>query len=712
MVGVIPPQPGEQRISSATAALSANDDDDDDDDYGDYDASSISSSSKNKHSVVSSEQVDIVDNYCDSEDELSKTVLIAATSFASVKREPPFVKKEVTFSTVVDDCGDSAGAGTSDNGNDNGVDVDVDVDDDVGDNDDDNISKENLLDKNEATSSTTTKKTVHRLPITPTALISAAASTSAASSSTTTVVVKQQAKTNDNYTQSSSIPPPPSNGLDRQQAGLVRPNPGAYAITHPDFQQENNDNDNNNNDSSTSESETETGSTTTIEPPPLLTATTTATTMVTTDTDQILYDRYENNNPTIQNEDGNNEDNGGGATSLIEAELVKPTIFALDISPIDEVAKKKRKKKIQISIFVGFIVVVIICVVSTVLVNKRNGRSIQEKFKDEHDYECFDSTGELNLAQVRDFIATNYTSTKDTYVICSNTPINIGDPNKNGVVKNGDSPLFILTSNTTVQCDDTYSTDDNKLCVINGGWTQVIIFVGRIEDWMVWFRNEGKDLVLTEEDVKVFYHSLSMQRYDNVTIRGLTFTGNLVNGRNTFGQSIIMNRTGNILLDECIWRDMTAPTGVVLVAVTSKDSPTTTNNVTKLSTQVTIRNSQFTNIEYNHQLIGVYNQILVLNNTTFENITIDHYSPPCSGKYWDVESELIDEKNDTDCLYLMACVGDARCDIQDCCQTNIDASDDEFSYDDNNSNENDEWLYKSKTATVRIDDQSKECGFD
>jgi len=37
-------------------------------------------------------------------------------------------------------------------------------------------------------------------------------------------------------------PPPPSNGLDRQRAGLVRPNPGAYAITHPDFLQENNSN--------------------------------------------------------------------------------------------------------------------------------------------------------------------------------------------------------------------------------------------------------------------------------------------------------------------------------------------------------------------------------------------------------------------------------------------------------------------------------------
>jgi len=692
MVGVIPPQSGEQRINSATAALTANDEDDDCD-YGDYDDDI--SSSKKKHSVVSSEQADIVDNYCASKDEFSKTVLIAATSFASVKREPPFVEKEEKLNTVVDDCDDSAGAGAGACDNDNGADVNVnvDVDDDVGEIDDDGISKKNIQNVSTAT-----------------ALISASAS---ASSSTTIVGVKQQAKTNDNYTQSSSIPPPPSNGLDRQQAGLVRPNPGAYAITHPDFHQENNDNNNNNNDSSTSESETETGSTTTIEPPPLLTATTTATTMVTTDTDQILYDRYENNNPTIQNEDGNNDDKGGGATSLIEAELVKPTIFALDISPIDEVAIKKRKGKIQISIFVGFIVVVIICVVSKGLVDKRNVRTIQEIFKDEHGYDCFDSTGELNLAQVKDFIATNYTETKHTYVICPNTTINIGDQNEYTVM-NGDSPLFILNSNTTVQCDDTYSKDNDTPCVLNGGWFQVAMGenVARIEDWMVWFRNEGKDLVLTEDDVKVFYHSLSMQRYDNVTIRGLTFTGNLVNGQNTFGQSIMVKRTGNILLDECIWKDMTAPTGVILVAATSKDSPFSNNIVTELSIQLTIRNSQFTNIEYNHQLIGVYNQILVLKNTTFENIRIDHYSPPCSGRYGNVESELIDDKNDTDCKYFLACVGDARCDIQDCCQTNIVASDDEFLYDDNNSNENDEWLYKSKTATVRIDDQSKECGFD
>jgi len=101
----------------------------------------------------------------------------------------------------------------------------------------------------------------------------------------------------------------------------------------------------------------------------------------------------------------------------------------------------------------------------------------------------------------------------------------------------------------------------------------------------------------------------------------------------------------------------------------------------------------------------VYNQILVLENTTFENITIEDFiSPPCSDNYYDVKSELIGDKNE--CLYLMACVGDAICDIKDSCRSNNNDV-----YDDDNDDDNDEWLYESNTTTVQIDDQSKECGF-
>jgi hypothetical protein len=55
------------------------------------------------------------------------------------------------------------------------------------------------------------------------------------------IVVKSRTTTEQVATKSSSsmmmmmmMPPPPMEGLDRQQAGLVRVHPGAYAITHPD----------------------------------------------------------------------------------------------------------------------------------------------------------------------------------------------------------------------------------------------------------------------------------------------------------------------------------------------------------------------------------------------------------------------------------------------------------------------------------------------
>jgi len=489
--------------------------------------------------------------------------------------------------------------------------------------------------------------------------------------------------------------------LDRQRAGLVQPNPGAYTITHPDFHQENN----NNNSTTTLESESEIGSATTFVSPSILTATTT-----TADDSQILRDRYDTNSHTIQNKEDENE--GGGETFLIEAELVKSSIFALEIEPIDEVAEKKRKKKIGIFIAVAFLAVVIACVCVVLLEGKV--MTAEEIFLKKHGYKCFTSTQELNYAQISDFIDTNYTKTKDTYVICPDTTINIGVRTGGGVYEDGDYPLRVLTSNTTIQCDatmddDNYNDNDNdndKPCVLHGGPAQIMQSENGavVEDWIYFFRNEGKYLELMDDDVKTFYRMLlPLQNLEYVTIRGLTFSGKILNGVKRYGFSIILNQTGSIIFDECTWKDMTAPTGVVLVAMTSRDYPTTNNTNTKLSTQLTIRNSQFINIEYNHHLIGVYNQMLVLQNTTFTDITIEDFSPPCTDNRWNVESEMTSDKNE--CLYFMACVGDAICNIKDSCRIDNDNSNYEFLYD------NDEWLYESKTTTVQIDDESKECGF-
>ena len=104
-----------------------------------------------------------------------------------------------------------------------------------------------------------------------------------------------------------------------------------------------------------------------------------------------------------------------------------------------------------------------------------------------------------------------------------------------------------------------------------------------------------------------------------------------------------------------------------------------------------LRNCLFNHIEYSRPIISAQNQIVVVENGTFGDMSVLNHAHSNSCRRFT-------ESDNDGCAYVMACEGNSSCDIQDSCRSNIDIS-------------GTGWLYESSQATVQIDEESKECGF-
>jgi hypothetical protein len=87
--------------------------------------------------------------------------------------------------------------------------------------------------------------------------------------------------------------------------------------------------------------------------------------------------------------------------------------------------------------------------------------------------------------QIQDFDESNYTITKDIYLLCPGTKIELGGGyqstgNSNAFVDLGgksDFPLWVFGPNTTISCgfhgsDDSINEYDENPCILNGGTQQ------------------------------------------------------------------------------------------------------------------------------------------------------------------------------------------------------------------------------------------------
>lgn len=153
---------------------------------------------------------------------------------------------------------------------------------------------------------------------------------------------------------------------------------------------------------------------------------------------------------------------------------------------------------------------------------KRNGNDINDG--------CYDSTLKLLRAQIKDFRESNLTSTKERYVICPNTHIEIGLMEKfesnsyYDLDSDEDFPLMIIAPNTLVECG--FNGDVNNSCVLDGGTQQIYISLDYElsinKDEFIAFAGPQIDPDMTQEEWGIFADAVSQLRLDNVMIRGVS----------------------------------------------------------------------------------------------------------------------------------------------------------------------------------------------
>lgn len=177
----------------------------------------------------------------------------------------------------------------------------------------------------------------------------------------------------------------------------------------------------------------------------------------------------------------------------------------------------------------------------------------------------------------------------------------------------------------------------------------------------------------------------------------LTFSGSPESESYILGQSVYIRQPGNFLFEGCYWTQMNAPTGIIEVTtVLQNELYGIADPLQNQSTQLTIRNSVFNDLTYNHPIILVQNQILIVDNCTFgDNIDIA-FNVKGSCELYTENPDWVD----VGCSYAIACVGQSYCGIQQSCIN------DDVEFGDTNS-----WLYKTNSSVVVIDNSSSECGF-
>merc|ERR1712196_286516 len=134
---------------------------------------------------------------------------------------------------------------------------------------------------------------------------------------------------------------------------------------------------------------------------------------------------------------------------------------------------------------------------------------------------------------------------------------------------------------------------------------------------------------------------------------------------------MLIDRPGNITIDNCAWIDMTAPMGVLLLNSTewiSRPQPSQMQGPHK--TDLRIQSSHFFDIAHNLPLLGIAsNQTLLIEDTNFSNIQPD--LSLCDVSAYSSEVQW-GNGNLESCSYLLACDMHSSCGIEDSCQSEND----------------------------------------
>jgi hypothetical protein len=228
------------------------------------------------------------------------------------------------------------------------------------------------------------------------------------------------------------------------------------------------------------------------------------------------------------------------------------------------------------------------------------------------------------------------------FVMYFSTFINVGGDYS--IVK-GDHPLIVVAPNTVVQCG--LDGHRNNSCVLNGGFLQVLL-----QTQLPGIKHEVSDYGFLEKNYIV----------DNVTIRGLTFTGDTVASGPLEGLSFLMSQSGNVTIEDCRWTDMTAVSNIIGVGKNKFQASQIGGfaDVPKHSAELIIRNCQFDNIVYDNPMIHTQTQTIHVENCKFINITTSLLPNVNCGSL-----------NFGGCAMLLACENGGKCSFSQSCIENV-----------------------------------------
>jgi hypothetical protein len=299
--------------------------------------------------------------------------------------------------------------------------------------------------------------------------------------------------------------------------------------------------------------------------------------------------------------------------------------------------------KLRYSLFVALGMIGVLCAIAIPVVILKRERKFGETVQGgmgatthspTPSYPCYTSTADILRAQLSDDVP------PEAYIICPDTAFSIGvlkDPaNNNFSIVDGDYPLVAVRENVTIQCGIDGRRENN--CVLNGGQIHVLT----------------SQQLPSPDDGSWLYIETPVH---NFTIRGITFTGRLIND----GVSVLLSHPAkNVLFQDCLWVNLTSAFGLIAVLRNwyqqVMDLPLEGHTI-----HATFSDCVFDGFVYDYPIIQVANQSVAFVRTIFNNISVSLVDSNCQFQ------DLIAGRYEGGCAALLFCGPGCWCTMNDIC---------------------------------------------
>jgi hypothetical protein len=218
---------------------------------------------------------------------------------------------------------------------------------------------------------------------------------------------------------------------------------------------------------------------------------------------------------------------------------------------------------------------------------------------------------------------------------------------------------MVLRSNVEIRCGLDGSVHNN--CALVGGFLQLLMQVELIPEWgLTTFVNTTTytttNTTTTTSSSEYDQYFLANNQNDNVTIRGLTFTGNLIVDTVFGGCSIsISNPSQNFRMVDCLWENITSSNGLIHLGTNPFQRLSGYDELPPRVVDFTLERCTFRNVIYDGRFAFANNQNLTMIGVQFENIQLSPFVQPC-----------VDRRVDW-CHGLVYCLDVSVCTLSDIC---------------------------------------------